>query len=140
MNTFNINDQAFLNSTIYQNFIKENPQQGYLKIRAYTASQALPITNLKIVVSKIINNNRVIFFEGNTNSSGVIEKITLPAPTLDQNNMDAPSSTAYDIIATYEGVNLTNVYRVNIYENIYVIQTISVVPNANGEVGDFIGY
>lgn len=136
MNTFNINDQEFVNSEIYQNFLKANPSQGFLKIRAYAASQALPITNLKIVVSKMIGNNKVIFFEGNTNESGIIEKITLPAPKLNQDNLATPSSTTYDITATYEGENLTNIYRVNIYENIYVIQTISVVPTMNVMAGD----
>lgn len=137
MNTFNINDQEFVNSEIYQNFLRANPSQGFLKIRAYAASQALPVVGLKIVVSKIIDNNRVIFFEGNTNESGIIERINLPAPRLDPNNLDAPSSTTYEITATYEGENLTNIYRVNIYENIYVIQTISVVPTMNVMAGDF---
>lgn len=137
MNTFNINDQEFVNSEIYQNFLRSNPSQGFLKIRAYAASQALPVVGLKIVVSKIIDNNRVIFFEGNTNESGIIERINLPAPRLDPNNLDAPSSTTYEITATYEGENLTNIYRVNIYENIYVIQTISVVPTMNVMAGDF---
>ena len=137
MNTFNINDQEFVNSEIYQNYLRNNPSQGFLKIRAYAASQALPITNLKIVVSKMIDNNKVIFFEGNTNESGIIDRITLPAPRLNQNNLDAPSSATYEITATYNEGNLTNIYRVNIYENIYVIQTISVVPTMNVMAGDF---
>lgn len=133
MNTFNITDQNFVNSSIYQNYLKSNSGTGFLKIRAYAASQALPIKNLKVVVSKIIDNNKVIFFEGNTNDSGIIEKINLPAPKLDQNNLNVPSSTIYDITATYE--NLTNIYRVNIYDNIYVVQTISIVPTMNVMAG-----
>ena len=136
MNTYNFNDENFKNSQLYQNFISANPSRGYLKIRAYAASQALPISNLKIVVSKKINNNNIIFFEGTTNSSGVIEKISLPAPKLDTNNLDKPSSTSYEITASYNEDNITNVYRVNIYENIYVVQTISVVPNLNVIAGD----
>ena len=85
----------------------------------------------------MIDNNKVIFFEGNTNESGIIERITLPAPSLNQNNLDAPSSATYEITATYDEGNLTNIYRVNIYENIYVIQTISVVPTMNVMAGDF---
>ena len=136
MNTYNFNDESFKNTTLYQNFISGNPSQGYLKVRAYAASQALPISNLKIEVSKIIDNNKIVFFEGNTNSSGVIERIILPAPKLDPNNLDAPNSTMYDIKATYEKDNIDNVYRVNIYENIYVIQTISIVPSLSVIAGD----
>ena len=136
MNTYNFTDQAFKNTASYQNFIATNPSEGYLKIRASAASQALPISGLKIVVSKDIDNNNIIFFEGATNSSGVIEKIVLPAPKLDPNNLDAPKSTTYLIKATYEPDNLNDTYRVNIYENIYVVQTINVVPTLNVMAGD----
>ena len=136
MNTYNFNDENFKNTTAYENFITANPSEGYLKVRASAASQALPISGLKIVVSKVIDNNNVIFFEGSTNESGVIERIVLPAPKLDANNLDAPRSTTYQISATYEPDNLNTIYRINIYENIYVIQTINVVPTLNVMAGD----
>ena len=131
MNTYNYNDENFKNTDIYKEFISTNSGNGYLKIRAYAASQALPIGNLKIVVSKIIDNNNIIFYEGKTNSSGIIEKITLPAPRQNNNDLTIPSSTVYDIKATYEIDKTTNTYRVNIYDNIYVVQTISIVPTMN---------
>lgn len=136
MNTYNYNDENFKNTNSYRQFALANPSQGYLKIRAYAASGALPISNLNIIVSKIIDNNYIIFFEGKTNSSGIIEKITLPAPKLDPNNLDAPNSTTYDINATYPQDNLNETYKVNIYENIYVIQPINVVPTMNVSLGD----
>ena len=134
-NTYIFNDENFKKTTMYQNFITQNPSQGFLKIRAYAASQALPISGLKIVVSKNIDNNKIIFFEGATNESGVIEKITLPTPKLESNNLDAPNSTVYEITATYPKDNVTSIYRVNMYENIYVIQTINIVPELNTAVG-----
>ena len=129
MNTFSIYDQDFVNGEVYQNFIKDNPSNGYLRIRAFAANQAIPISGLNITVSKIIDNNNVIFFEGATNSSGIIERITLPTPKLDPNNLDAPNSTVYDINATYNNEN--KIYKVNMYENVYVVQDINVVPNMN---------
>ncbi len=128
MNTYNFNDESFKNTNIYKQYIATNDGEGYLKIRAYAASQALPISNLKIVVSKTIGDNNVIFFEGKTNSSGVIEKISLPAPKQIADDLVIPSSTIYDIKATYEPDNTTTIYRVNIYDNIYVVQTINIVP------------
>ena len=129
MNTYNYNDEGFRKTALYQNFILANPKEGYLKIRAYTAREALPISNLKITVSKTIDNNLIIFYEGVTNSSGIIEKINLPAPPLTANNLDKPSSISYDIKAEYQANE--NIYRINIYENIYVIQTINLVPTLN---------
>ena len=132
MNTFNINDENFKTSRLYQDFMASHPKQGYLKIRAYAASQAIPIRGLKIVVSSMIENNKVIFFEGYTNDSGVIEKINLPASTLDPNNLDVPNKTIYEIEATYSPNQITQIYKINIYENICVIQNINIVPNQVG--------
>lgn len=128
MNTYNYNDENFKNTETYKNFIVSNNGEGYLKIRAYAASGALPISDLKIVVSKNIDNSNVIFYEGKTNSSGIIEKIVLPAPKQNTNDLVIPSSITYDIKATYEKDNTTNSYQINIYDNIYVVQTINIVP------------
>ena len=136
MNTYNYNDEEFKKSKIYQDFIKDNPSKGYLKIRAYAANQAIPINDLKIIVSKNVSSNRIIFFEGITNSSGIIERITLPTPKLDPNNLDAPSSTTYDIEAISKNDNIINKYKVNMYENIYVIQNINIIPTLNVMAGD----
>ncbi len=124
MNTYNINDAEFINSDVYKNFLSNNPSRGFLNIRAYAASQAVPVSNLKVVVSTIINNNKVIFFEGLTNSSGTISGITLPTPKLDNNNLDMPRTIMYEITVS----ELNKSYKVNMYENVSVIQNISVAP------------
>ena len=128
MNTHNINDASFINTDAYKTFMNNNPSRGNLRIRAYAASGAIPISNLKITVRTKINNDNVIFFEGTTNESGVIDKISLPAPKLNPDNLDKPATTTYEVVATYTPNDSTGVYRVNIYENVYVIQTISIVP------------
>ena len=48
MNTYNINDDSYANSQAYQEFLKDNPDEGYLKIRAFAASQAIPISGVNI--------------------------------------------------------------------------------------------
>lgn len=136
MNIYNVNDKDFQESKLYQDFLKENPKEGYLKIRASTAFQAFPIPNLKIEVSITRDNNKIIFFEGYTNPSGIIERITLPAPITNPNDLVAPASTKYDILATYQAENFEKQYTVNIYENIYVLQTINVIPNISLGYGD----
>lgn len=135
MNTYYINDENFINSEAYQNFIRNNPSEGYLKIRAYAANSAIPISGLKIVVSKNIDNNNVIFFEGETNESGVIEKITLPAPKANISNLIKPNNTTYDVSATYMQNSKSTMFLVRMYENVYVVQNINVVPNMM-KIGD----
>jgi len=130
MNTYNVNDKDFVNSELYKSFINSNPGLGFLKIRAYAASGAVPISGMNVIVSKNIGGNKVIFFEGVTNLSGVIEKISLPAPKMDSDNMIAPVITTYDIDTSYEGVS--RLYKVNIYDNIYVVQNINITPSYGG--------
>lgn len=137
MNTYNINDKSFINSNIYNDFMKKNPSKGNLRIRAYAASGAIPISDLKIVVKTTFNKNNIVFFEGVTNESGIIDRISLPAPKLNPDNLDAPESTVYEVVATYPPNDETNIYRVNIYENVCVVQTINIVPDMRTPGSDY---
>ena len=139
MNTYYFDDESYMNTNSYNKYILENPENGYLKIRAYAANQAVPIEGVKIVVSKIIDDNKVIFFEGNTNESGIIENITLPAPKQNPNDLDVPESASYDISAKYMPDNLDKRYKVNIYEGLRVIQNIIIVPDTLKNVGGNFG-
>ena len=131
---YNIDDKEFINSELYKSFINANPGAGFLKIRAFAASQAVPISGMNVVVSKDIGGNKVIFFEGVTNDSGVIERISLPVPRMGGDNMISPIITTYDIDTNYEGVS--RLYKVNVYDNIYVVQNINVSPNISYGVSD----
>lgn len=127
MNNVSLNDKDFINSYAYKQFINNNKGIGYLKIRAYAANQAVPINGLKILVNKKIDGYNVNFFEGYTNESGIIENIKLPTVKASTDDLVVPKSTSYEIISTYN--NITTTFVVNVYENLYVIQNISIVPN-----------
>lgn len=132
--TYNVNDKDFLNSELYRSFINSNSGIGFLKIRAYAASGAVPISGLSVVISKDIGGNKVIFFEGVTNESGVIERISLPVPRMSSDNLIVPIVSTYDINTTYEGES--RLYKVNVYDDIYVVQNINVTPNISYGVVD----
>ena len=136
MNTYNINDNDFINSDLYKKFIKENPSRGSLRIRAYTASGAIPVKGLKVVISTEYDNNNIIFYEGVTNESGLIEKISLPTPKQISDNLDIPKKTTYNILAIYEPEGLNKDYKVNMYEDVCVVQNINVTPKTL-DVGEF---
>ncbi len=128
---YTINDEIIKNSDEYKNFMRRNSGYGTLNVRAYAANQAIPISNMRIIVTTLIGDKNVIFFEGRTNSSGVIEGITLPAPRINDGNLDAPIGLEYKINAYYEPDNIGRVYSIKIYENISVIQNISIIPRMN---------
>ena len=106
--------------------MRENSGIGNLKIRAYAASLALPVSGLEVTVSTIVDNYNVIFFTGKTDASGMIENIELPAPILG-NNLVIPNTITYNILAG------NNNYSVNMYDGICVIQNInSILGDING--------
>ena len=128
MNTYNIIDSSFINSSLYKDFIKANSSNGFLKIRAYSINEALPIEGLRVVVSTIYNNNKIVFFEGETDSSGLINRIKLPTPENDTDNLVIPKTINYKIEVFYDELGLNRTYEVNMYENICVVQNINVPP------------
>ena len=127
MNNVNITDSNFISTIVYKKFMIENTGRGILNIRASFANQALPITNLKVVVSKEIENYNVIFYEGVTNISGLIEKISLPTPPKENDDLIAPKNTTYKITTLYNNREYT--YEVNMYDGICVVQNINIVPS-----------
>ena len=78
---------------IYQEFLKENPENGILKVQVFMANQAIPIANVNILIEKEISNETLDFFNGMTNESGIIEAISLPAPKIEDN--DIPKYVSY---------------------------------------------
>lgn len=139
MNTYDVNDESFVKSEEFQKFMNDNPARGFLRVRAFAASGAIPVSGVQVIISTIINNNKFIFFDGATNESGIIDNISLPAPKLNTDNMDIPSKTVYDIEASYDIDNFKQSYKVNMYENIFVVQAINVSPNSNLGFGEYNG-
>lgn len=133
MNEISLND--FKKSEEYKDFNKNNPNEGYLNIRAYAANSAIPISNLEVKVSKIINNQKVIFFDGKTDQSGLISNIKLPTPPVNNNDEVIPLSSEYEVSAKYNDENL--LFKVVMYANISVLQNISVVPNLRLDGGTY---
>ena len=126
MNSIYFNDPNFIKTNIYKDFINKNNSKGVLNIRAYAANAAIPISGLNVTVFKIIDNQKVIFFEGATDNSGIINQVLLPTPTISNNNQEIPLSQDYDISAVYESQKL--VFKVLVYSGIQVNQNINIVP------------
>lgn len=83
---------------------------------------------MKITIKTEFEGNEIIFFEGETNSSGLIESIELPTPKVVLDNMVVPKEIIYEIKASYPKENIDNIYKVNMYEGIHVVQNINVLP------------
>lgn len=125
-----ISYEEFKKTPEYQTFIKENSGIGTLKVLAFTAYQAVPIPDVEIVITKDFGNNKVVFFEGYTNSSGIIENIQLPAPIkkYDPTTFEPAGHTLYDLAAISEGYETIKKYNIDIYDHINSIQYVKMIP------------
>ena len=114
----------------YQKFIEENPATGKLKVEVFTAYKAVPIPDTEILITKDIGENKVLFFRGLTDSSGMISDIELPSPREDKNYKpgDKPQYTMYDVTAIHEGFERIKKYDVAIFGDTGVIQYIKMIP------------
>lgn len=133
MNTYYINDNQFKKTNIYKEYLNNHKGVGYLKIKASSANEAVPIQGIKIAVTKTINNDKIVFFEGITNESGIINNIPLPTFKNNNDNLISPLYETYDILSLYEKDNLKQNYKANIFDGIYVVQNINIKPAMNME-------
>lgn len=125
------------NDPKYQEFIRNSPGYGYLKIRASSANEAVPVEGLKIIVSKQIGNNKVIFFEGKTDYSGMINDIALPAPKPITNDEIAPTFNEYDVEAINKDIDKN--YNISVCCGFTVIQYINVIPSGT-QIRNYYGH
>ena len=129
MNTILFTDESFKQTDSYKNFMTNNPDSSYLKIQASRANSAMPVEGVEIVISHIIDEYKVIFFDGETNESGIIENISLPVPKKDNNDMNIPLSTTYNIEAIYTKEKVDVLYKAKMFSGIDAIQNIDINPN-----------
>lgn len=134
---YDFNNEEFRNSSIYKTFINNNSGKGVLKVEASTPSEAYPLKGVEIIISKTLGNNKIIFFKGVTNDSGIIDGIVLPAKAMSYEVNDTSDIlyTTYDLDANLKEYNLNKDYNVTIFDNIKVIQpvTFSVTELIGGE-------
>ena len=129
MNIYSVYDSSFFNSEIYKDYIKEHPGSGSLRVRAYSANEALPIEGVKVEISTYYKSNLIVFFQGETDSSGLIDRISLPTTNNDSNNLEIPERTIYQVHVIYEKENLDKEYSVGMYDGICTVQNIAVQPS-----------
>lgn len=110
----------------YQSFIDENNGTGTLKIQAFVANQAFPLQGIDVKVFKNIGNDKVVFFEGETDLSGIIDDISLPA-VVSKEDVEQASDiiyTTYNIEATNPETKEKKYYEIAVFSDLKIIQPI----------------
>lgn len=126
-----ISYDQFKNTSDYNEFAKNNPSIGHLKVQVFTAYQAIPIENTEILITKDIKSKKVLFFKGLTNSSGIVEDIPLPTPKNDviAELFETPVYETYDITAINTDYENIQKFSINMYDT-KIIQYIKMIPNS----------
>ena len=128
-----ISYEEFKNTDLYADFIKENSDFGNLKVQVFTAYGAIPVPDTAIVVSKDIEEYRVVFFQGLTDSSGIISNISLPAPKMVTSNEETPIYTVYEMTAVHTGYETLKTYSIGMFGGVNVIQYVKMMPEIHLE-------
>ena len=123
MNIDIFDSEEFKKTEVYSNFVKEHKGSGNLKIRAFTTNEALPVGDVHVIVSSLYENEKIIFFDGYTDESGMISDISLPTTIINNDNLIVPIYTQYEIEAFF-GESKINDYKVLMYDGVCVIQNI----------------
>ena len=121
-----ISYEEFKKTNFYSQFILDNPDVGYLKIQAFTAYGAIPIDDVDVIVTKDIGEYRVIFYEGKTDSDGIISDIMLPAPKAVTASDVEPSYTLYDLTCVSRGYETIKNYSIGMFGDVRVLQYVKM--------------
>ena len=125
----------------YDEFLKDNPQSGSLRVQAFVAGRAFPVSNVKVSVTKDFNSRPYTIAERMTDSSGIAGNIVLPAP---ESNLSEEPITTQMPYATYDVLieqprYVTLLYKdVPIFDSIESIQPVEMRPKIEGMANDMI--
>ena len=111
----------------------EEKSQGYLIVKVSTASEAIPVENVTIVIQGNDADNQNVFFSEITNREGITKKLTLPAPQKIFSNAPSPAErpySTYNIDVYKEGYYPQHYNGVPIFEGITAIQNARIIPIA----------
>lgn len=118
---------------VYRNvedFRANNNGEGTLRVQAFSGRQTFPIVNARVVVSKDFTDGTYTFFDDLTDTSGIVENMSLTAPqsgVANEDNTILPYST-YTIRVTHPYFISTVYTNVPVYDGITSIQPVNMVP------------
>ncbi|MBQ8170380.1 MAG: hypothetical protein IJZ95_00165 [Oscillospiraceae bacterium] len=115
-----------------QEYVDVNNRRGMVRFRTYTARGALPVPNVRIVVSKTIGGKKHVFYSLTTDESGQTAVISLPAPPKELS--EAPDSavtpySVYDAEVTAQGFSTVIIKALPVFDGITSVQRIALVPD-----------
>ena len=105
--------------------------KGSLIVKVSTASGAIPVENVTVIVQGKDEDNQDIFMSLLTNTDGLTQKIELPTKSRNLSESPSPSSkpySTYSIDVYKEGYYPQHYNGVPIFEGIIAVQNARIIP------------
>ena len=123
-----------------ETFLKANPELGYLRVQVFAANQSYPVQNAHVEVSKQFGDEKYVFFAAQTDASGIMSRISLPAP--DRELSESPSAlqpyATYEIAVSHPGFAPVLFRDCAVFDRIETIQYAALIPLAGEDMPDAI--
>ncbi len=104
---------------------------GTLRIRAYTAGGALPVSGATVRITGGDEKNRLISYSLTTDRDGLTEAVTLPAPNIEYSLTPGASEQPYSIYnveITAPGFQSKRIIGLTVFSGVDSVQLISMIP------------
>ncbi len=110
-----------------------NTSYGSLKVQVFAADQVYPVTAANVKVFK--PDNGKMLFQGYTDTSGIVDDISLPTPSgeLSESPTRLKPYAQYDVTVDHPRFISRKYVGVPVFEGIKSVQTVQLVPTENGD-------
>lgn len=114
--------------------------EGKLRIRAYTASGALPVENALVKIRGAEEDNRLVAYTLVTDSDGLTPEVNLPAPSLEYSLSPDPAEapySIYDVEISAPGFYTKRISGLTIFPGVNSIQLVNMIPYSGEGYQDY---
>lgn len=116
----------------YEDFVRENPSRGAMKLQVTAGGQSFPIINAQVTVRIPLETGDRDIFTGYTDINGIIDNIELPAPnsdiSFDEANKTVVPYSVYEVTVTHPDFANAEFFNVPVFAGIKSIQPVQLVP------------
>lgn len=115
----------------YELFMQAHPAKGSLRVQVSTARGFFPVPGALVEVSRDFDGVKRVLYKNATNSSGIVEHMSLPALPVDysqQESTAADSGTAYRVSVYHPAFVPLRGTQVMVYSGIETILPVALQP------------
>lgn len=129
-------DETFIPEDENSVFEEDEPYPeslGSLKVQVFMANRAYPVSSAHVVI--IGAENKKVYFDGYTNTNGVVGSILLPAPkkSFSQSPQEKSPYSKYDITVSHPYFQTRKYLGVPVFSGVESIQNIQLLPLGTDE-------